>query len=240
MTYTIIIPARLKSERLPNKMLADIGGKPMIQHTWERAKETDAKDVYIATDSQEIMSAVKKFSPSVIFTNGAYNNGTERVCAVARKLNLSSTHKIVNLQGDEPFISPEAIDDMVHDYKIREFGVSIATLATRPESKYWLMSPDNVKVVTDYFNNALLFTREPYSHSHLQHIGCYVYSYSQLRHLVELDTCELEQEEELEQLRWLWHQKRIYVHITKNKMGPGINNSDDLTTARLYYGNRGV
>jgi len=231
MMYTIIIPARLGSTRLPNKMLEDIAGKPMIQHTWERAKETYAKNVCVVTDSQEIADIVDGFGGDCLVTHLPFPNGTTRVAWAAKKLDLSPMHIVVNLQGDEPFISSKAIMDMVQDFSVRQFDVDAGTLAVEWEGD--IRAHSDVKVVVDNYGYAIMFSRENLPCS-FHHMGAYVYRAGVLEHLANAEECDLEKAEGLEQLRWLYYRNRIYVHISKEEMGPGVDTIIELEEAKEW------
>lgn len=247
MKYTIIIPARLNSTRLPRKMLAEIGGKPIIQHTWEVANKTSASRVYIATDNVEIQQVCLGFGAEVILTPDNILNGTARVSYAAEQLGIHDYKLIVNLQGDEPFMSPIAIDAMVKAFSIKKFNTPIGTMAIKSIDPYEIFRPTNTKVVLSKTNHAMYFSRNEIPArtykdfgSGLKHVGVYCYTVGVLKHLARLDLCKLEQIEGLEQLRWLHNDYKIYVDVTKEKLGPGIDDVNDLDEAIAWYANLSV
>ena len=147
MSFTVIIPARFASSRLPGKPLADIAGKPMIQHVFEKAQQSGASRVIIATDKEQVEKAAKAFGAEVCMTSEAHNSGTERLAEVVSKLGIADDEIIVNIQGDEPLIPPVIVSQVAEN--LAKFNVNMATLAVKIHEAEELFNPNAVKVVTD-------------------------------------------------------------------------------------------
>lgn len=236
--FVVVIPARFASERLPGKPLRLIAGLPMLQHVWQRAMESDAQDVVIATDDDRIQAAAEGFGATVCMTLDSHQSGTERIAEVADILSWPDDRIVINLQGDEPLMPPEVIracaallEDPVAD---------MATMASP------LLSPDDfqdsniVKVVLDDKEFALYFSRTaiPYSRTDdcndlavntaLHHHGIYGFRCSMLRDLVEAEPSALERCEQLEQLRALSLGFKIKVGRPERRPGPGVDTERDL------------
>lgn len=218
-----IIPVRFKSKRFPGKPLADISGKPMVQHVYERAKKSKIlDDLIIATDDKRIFDKVKEFKAKVVLT-GEHPTGTDRCAEVARKIKAEI---VVNIQGDEPVIDPEIIDNAVEPL-IKDKKILVSTLVHKIEDENELENPNIVKVVVDKDNFALYFSRSviPYYLACRQtgknikkifykHIGLYVYRKDFLLKFVNMPQSMLEKAEELEQLRALENGYRIKTVLT--------------------------
>ncbi|MBI4405112.1 MAG: 3-deoxy-manno-octulosonate cytidylyltransferase [Deltaproteobacteria bacterium] len=209
-----VIPARVGSTRFPNKVLAPILGKPMIQHVWERAKKaTRLGRLVIATDSQEVLRIVHQFGADAVCTPDGFLNGTERVAYVASQ---SDAPLIINLQGDEPLIAPEAIDKLICELE-QNTAFDMATLAVGVRDRTQLHDPNVNKVVTGCDGAALYFSRQALSSdetgSFLKHIGIYAYRRETLLRLVRLPSVALERAEKLEQLRALAYGIRIKIAV---------------------------
>lgn len=219
MAFVGIIPARYASTRFPGKPLALIDGKPMIQWVYERALTADLQKVVVATDDQRIFDAVKVFGGEVVMTASTHQSGTERCAEVADKLHLTSNDVIVNIQGDEPLIRSEAINQLTAQFQ--NSCVEIATLAKEFLPDENPNNPNMVKVVRSLTNRALYFSRSPMPYyrneelvpCHFKHIGIYAYRYDVLKKIVELPVSSLENAEKLEQLRWLENDFAIYVSL---------------------------
>ena len=205
-----VIPARYASSRFPGKPLAVLAGKPMIQHVWERVIRSQLfDDVIIATDDLKISSVAQNFGAVVMLTDSSLPSGTDRVAAVAEYLEEDSV--IVNVQGDEPLISPEALKALLEAFDDEE--VMIASLMTPFDSETDILNPNMVKVVTDSKQNAIYFSRSPIPYNrdnstdcrYFRHIGIYGFRYAALTHFVDLPIGKLEAIEKLEQLRALEH-----------------------------------
>jgi len=227
-----IIPARYASTRFPGKPLTMIHNKPMIQHVYERAKETDLDDVYVATDDERIKNAVENFGGKVVMTNPNHLSGTDRCAEIARILNLNDTDFIINIQGDEPFIRKEEINLLIN--LIENQKTQIATLVKPITSEEEFNNPNQVKVVFTNSNKALYFSRSPIPHTAhyttqtaYKHIGIYAYCNNILQKITQLPVSTLEKTEKLEQLRWLENDYSIYITICRHE-SIAIDTPEDL------------
>ena len=227
-----IIPARFGSTRFPGKPLVDIWGKPMIQHVFERASESELDQVFVATDDQRIVDCVIAFGGNVILTSPEHPSGTDRCGEAAQKLNLTNQDIVVNIQGDEPFIQKEQIDALIQLFDNKE--VEIATLVKPFENQDDACNPNKVKVVFTpdqkalYFSRSLIpFSRENEVVTYYKHLGIYAYRYSVLKQLIQLEISTLEKIEKLEQLRWLENNFSIYVSVTHHE-SVAIDTPEDL------------
>ena len=232
MNSVVIIPARYSSQRFPGKIIADLNGKPVIEHVYQRSIQAELVDrVIIATDDRRIYKNVEGFGGQAVMTSSEHRSGTDRLAEVASELTADF---IVNVQGDEPLIRPEMIDQAIKILKDSK-DAEMATLAS-PISEIEARKPDRVKVVLDKNNLALYFSRSkiPYyreedilDQNFLQHIGLYVYRKDFLLKYTELEPTSLEKAESLEQLRALENGYKIKVGITEHH-GPGIDRPEDL------------
>ncbi len=248
MTFTVIIPARLASTRLPNKPLADLGGKPMVVRVAERAALSGAVRIVVATDHLDIASACAAHDVEVFMTRDDHPSGTDRIAEVARALNLADDAVVVNLQGDEPLIDPLLLDAVAARINA---GVPMATCAHPLHEAADAFNPNVVKVVLDKAGRALYFSRAlipwhrdglaqsrdtlPGGYVPLRHIGLYAYSNAFLQLYPGLSESPLEHIEALEQLRVLWHGYPIAVHVTESAPAAGVDTPDDLARVRLHY-----
>ena len=246
MSFTVIIPARYASSRLPRKPLADIAGKPMIQHVWEKSQQAGANRVIIATDHEEIEQVAKAFGAEVCMTSTEHNSGTERLSEVIEKMAIADDEIIVNVQGDEPLIPPVIIQQVAQN--LAENQVNMATLAVKLETKEELFNPNCVKVVTDqkgmalYFSRAAIpFARDHFadcndafvaSQSYLRHIGIYAYRAKFVNQYIRWQPTVLEKLESLEQLRALWYGEKIHVELAKEAPQVGVDTLEDLERVR--------
>ena len=246
MSFTVIIPARYASSRLPRKPLAYIAGKPMIQHVWEKAQQAGANRVIIATDHEEIEQVAKTFGAEVCMTSTKHNSGTERLAEVIEKMAITDDEIIVNVQGDEPLIPPVIIQQVAQN--LAENQVNMATLAVKLETKEELFNPNCVKVVTDqkgmalYFSRAAIpFARDHFadcndafvaSQSYLRHIGIYAYRAKFVNQYIRWQPTVLEKLESLEQLRALWYGEKIHVELAKEAPQVGVDTLEDLERVR--------
>jgi 3-deoxy-manno-octulosonate cytidylyltransferase (CMP-KDO synthetase) len=241
-----IIPARFESTRLYGKPLVDIGGKPMLQHTFESVQKSKLiSDIVIAVDDERVYEAAKSFGAQVTMTPKDLNSGSDRIAYVAEK--LSTAEIIVNIQGDEPFIPGKMIDEAIEPL-LFDKRVSVSTLAKRITTPDELNSPTIPKVVFDYHNNALYFSRSPIPYVRdvisdtqklrtaeiYKHIGLYVYRKQSLLNFTSMRPTDLEKYEKLEQLRMLENGMKIKVVITEYE-SISIDTEDDLMIARIYY-----
>jgi 3-deoxy-manno-octulosonate cytidylyltransferase (CMP-KDO synthetase) len=247
LEFTAVIPARLASSRLPNKPLALLSGIPMVVHVARRAKESGAQRIVVATDSQEIVDAVRAHGFATQMTRNDHVSGTDRIAEAAIALGLSDDSIVVNVQGDEPFIPP-ALIQAVAQCLSRATDCAVATAAHPIDSVQDFLSPHVVKVVCDTHSRAMYFSRAPIpfprdamaSAPHnqaiapgaLRHIGLYAYRVSFLKAYANLTSSPLETCEALEQLRVLHHGHRIAVHITDEAPSAGIDTPEDLERVR--------
>ncbi|MBR9907942.1 MAG: 3-deoxy-manno-octulosonate cytidylyltransferase [Gammaproteobacteria bacterium] len=244
MSFTVIIPARYASSRLPGKPLAMIGNKSMIQRVYERASAAGAAEVIVATDDQRIVDAVEAFGGRAMMTAAHHNSGTERIAEVIDYLAIADDQVVVNVQGDEPFIPPEIIRQ-VADNLANQKVAQMATLAVPIHSLDEVTSPHAVKVVTDVNGYALYFSRAPIPYErdgltqsklgeladYRRHIGIYAYRAGFVWRYVEWEPSPLEQIESLEQLRVLWYGERIHVAEAIANPPAGIDTPADLARA---------
>lgn len=245
MSFVVIIPARYASTRLPGKPLVDINGKPMVVHVLERARESGAERIIVATDNEEVMAAVQAVGGDVCMTRADHQSGTERLAEVVEKCGFSDETVIVNVQGDEPMIPPAIIRQVADNLAARR-DVGMATLAVPVESAEEAFNPNAVKVVMDAQGYALYFSRatipwdrdrfaasrETIGDSFLRHIGIYGYRAGFIRRYVSWQTSPLEQIEMLEQLRVLWYGEKIHVDVASVVPGTGIDTPEDLERVR--------
>lgn len=244
--YHIVIPARFASERLPGKVLLDLAGKPLLQHVWQRACESDAESVIIATDDERIVRVAEAFGAQVVLTRSDHQSGSDRIAECAAKLAWPDEQLVVNLQGDEPLMPPACLDQ-------------VATLLNqRPDcevaSLYWpiteageVQNPNAVKVVTDSNNRAMYFSRAPIPFARgfssidqaiaagvewKRHLGLYAYRLSALRRYTACAPTPLEISERLEQLRIMEQGGRIAMAAACEFIPAGIDTPDDLQRVR--------
>lgn len=245
--FTVIIPARYASTRLPGKPLAMIGNKPMIQHVYERALQAGANRVVIATDDQRIVDAVHQFAGEALMTRADHVSGSDRLAEVCDFLQLSSEAIVVNVQGDEPFISPENISQVAQN--LAQSGYPMATLSTPITEVDDVFNPNVVKVVNDNNGKALYFSRAPiaWQRGHFEqaqvadlsllqrHIGIYAYRAGFLAEYVKMTPAPLELAESLEQLRVLANGYPIHIETAKDAPGLGVDTAEDLAAAEHFY-----
>jgi len=251
MDFHVIIPARLNSTRLPEKVLLDIAGKPMIQHVYERASESGAAQVVIATDNEKIAQIAENFGAKVCMTASTHQSGTERLAEAAAALDFDEEDIVVGLQADEPMMPPKLILQLAemlseHDH------VKMATLATKLKNADDLFNPNMVKVVLNHRNYAMLFSRAPIpwerdrfaainkneldqfklADCYFRHIGLYAYRAGFLETYASWPACALEKIESLEQLRVLWNGFKIYVGLTDVVVPVGVDTPADMERVR--------
>ncbi|HEX5420920.1 MAG TPA: 3-deoxy-manno-octulosonate cytidylyltransferase [Gammaproteobacteria bacterium] len=236
--FTIVIPARFGSSRLPGKPLADIGGRPMIAWVYERAAASGAEEVIVATDDRRIAAACEAFGARVELTRADHASGTDRIAELARRLAWDDARIVVNVQGDEPRLPPGLISQAARLLASRP-DAAIATLVTPIESPAELDDPNVAKVVADRTGNALYFSRSPIPHggtAHFselrRHIGIYAYRVASLKAITAEPPCMLERAERLEQLRALWLGQRIVVADAVERPPRGVDTPQDLAAAR--------
>ena len=245
--FTVIIPARLASTRLPGKPLADLGGKPMVVRVAERAAQSGAARIVVATDHADIAAACARHGVEVCMTRADHPSGTDRIAEVARALGLAPDAVVVNLQGDEPLIDAALLQSCASRIA---FDVPMATCAHPIADAADVFNPNVVKVVLDKNGRALYFSRAaipwhrdgfaaaqamPTGYVPLRHIGLYAYSNAFLQRYPTLAPAPLESIEALEQLRALWHGYPIAVHVTNAAPAGGVDTPDDLARVRLHY-----
>ncbi|GGY84841.1 3-deoxy-manno-octulosonate cytidylyltransferase [Pseudoduganella plicata] len=249
MSFTVIIPARLASTRLPDKPLADLGGKPMIVRVAERARLSGAARIIVATDHDSILAACARHGIEACLTRADHPSGTDRIAEVARALQLAPDAVVVNLQGDEPLIDPSLLAACAARIGA---DVPMATCAHPLDDAHDAFNPNVVKVVLDKHGRALYFSRAtipwardafavnratlPVAYSPLRHIGLYAYRNDFLQAYPALELSPLEGIEALEQLRVLWHGYPIAVHVTDAAPAPGVDTPEDLERVRRHFG----
>lgn len=250
LRFTVLIPARLASSRLPNKPLADIGGKPMVVRVAERAEQSGAAQVVVAADAPEILAACAAHGVRAVPTRADHASGSDRLAEACELLGLDGDDLVVNVQGDEPLIDPAliaAVAKLLPNQPLAGMG----TAAHAIESIEDFVNPNVVKVVTDALGMALTFSRAPLpwwrdgfaggiralpiAPAPLRHIGLYSYRAAFLRAFPRLAPAPIEQCEALEQLRALWHGHRIAVHVAASAPGPGVDTPADLARVRALW-----
>jgi len=243
--FVVVIPARLGSTRLPRKPLADIAGKPMVIRVAERAKQSQAHSVVVATDSPEIEAVCHAHRIECLLTRADHPTGTDRIAEVAQLLKLPGDAIVVNVQGDEPLIPPELINQVALTLSQHpQCAIStVAVAITDPED---ITNPNTVKVVLNRSGEALYFSRAqiPYvrdpasaqTAQHLRHIGIYAYRAQFLEAFTRLEMAPPEQAEALEQLRALWNGYRIAVHTALQAPPAGVDTAQDLERVRKILG----
>ncbi|MBD1550353.1 3-deoxy-manno-octulosonate cytidylyltransferase [Pseudomonas typographi] len=245
--FTVVIPARFASTRLPGKPLQLIAGKPMVQWVWERARQSGAARVVVATDDVRIVQACQGFGAEALLTRTDHESGTDRLAEVAIALALPPEAIVVNVQGDEPLVPPQIIDQVAANLAANPHA-RMATLAEPIEEAAALFNPNIVKVVTDKTGLALTFSRAtlPWARNALatqpgvlpagvpyrRHIGIYAYRAGFLHDFVAWGPCWLEQVESLEQLRALWQGVRIHVGDALIAPPTGVDTPEDLERVR--------
>jgi len=238
MSFTVVIPARHASTRLPGKPLLDIAGRPMIRHVYERALGSQASAVYIATDDPRIADVASTFTDRIVMTSRTHRSGTDRVEEVSRLVGLEDREIIVNVQGDEPLIDPRLIDQVAGDLDAHH-DAGISSLYEPLDETESPDTPGLVKVVTDVDGYALYFSRSPVPWQGgaeripcQRHIGIYAYRVAILRRFVQWSPAVLEQAERLEQLRALVNGVRIHMSRACVASSPGVDTETDLRRVR--------
>ncbi|MGN6579299.1 MAG: 3-deoxy-manno-octulosonate cytidylyltransferase [Bordetella sp.] len=258
MDYTVIIPARAASTRLPDKPLADIAGKPMVVRVAERASLSGAGGVHVATDDARVQAAVQAHGHSALMTRSDHATGTDRLSEAVQQLGLADDAVVVNVQGDEPLIEPELIDAVAACLAASPWA-DIATCACAIANAETLFNPNAVKVVCARDGRALYFSRAPIPWARdawgssvpgvpggepaslpaglpaLHHIGIYAYRVSFLRRFPQLAQGALEKFESLEQLRAMEHGHAIAVHRSAQPPAAGVDTPADLERVRAWY-----
>mgnify|MGYP003703809021 CR=1 FL=1 len=242
--FLVVIPARLGSTRLPRKPLADIDGKPMVVRVAEQAKKSLAQSVVVATDSTEIQAACDQHRIECLLTSPDHSTGTDRLAEVAQLLKLPSNALVVNVQGDEPLIPPELINQVAQTLADHH-ECAISTVAVPIQDDAEIQNPNVVKVVLNRNSEALYFSRAmiPFARdreltkniTHLRHLGIYAYRADFLQAYTRLEPAPPEQAEALEQLRALWNGYRIAVHVAQETPPAGVDTSEDLERVRSLF-----
>jgi len=250
VSFTVLIPARYASTRLPGKPLLDIAGKPLVVRVAERARASGADRIVIATDDERIRAAAEQHGFDAILTGANHATGTDRLAEAAVALKLDDKAIVVNVQGDEPLLEPALIREVADE--LRSHGdASIATACHPIDDLQEAFNPNVVKVVLDHAGYALYFSRAtipwardafaakrdklPLGLPLYRHYGLYAYRVGFLRHYPSLTSAQIERFEALEQLRALWHGHRIVVRITTGTPAPGVDTQEDLDRVRALY-----
>lgn len=252
MSFSVIIPARLASTRLPAKPLADIAGAPMVVRVAQRAARSRASRVVVAADHVSIVQACERHGVPCLLTRSDHASGSDRLAEACTQLGLADSELIVNVQGDEPLIAPELIDAVAEQLR-HHSSAAMSTAAHAIEQVSDYLNPNVVKVVLNAKGLALYFSRAPIAwwreglaagintlsalpQPHpLRHIGIYGYRAGFLRRFSALAPSPLEQTEALEQLRALWHGEAIAVHVSDHAPGPGVDTPEDLERVRRLF-----
>jgi 3-deoxy-manno-octulosonate cytidylyltransferase (CMP-KDO synthetase) len=251
MSYTVIIPSRYASTRLPGKPLLDIAGKPMIQRVYEQALKSTASRVIIATDSEAIATVAAGFGAEVCMTSADHPSGTDRIQEVAQRMQLPLSEIVVNVQGDEPLIPPAVIDQVAANLK-NHGEAAIATLCEPIESLEMLLDPGVVKVVSNDQGMALYFSRAPIpwprdefangsqtlpnGRCWFRHLGIYAYRVELLNSYVQWPPADIENTEKLEQLRAIAHGVNIHIAEAVEAVPGGIDTELDLKRVNTLLG----
>jgi 3-deoxy-manno-octulosonate cytidylyltransferase (CMP-KDO synthetase) len=247
--FTVLIPARLASTRLPDKPLADIGGKPMVVRVAERAARAGALRVVVAADDARTIDACTAHGVAAVLTRSDHVSGSDRLAEACEQLGLNGDDLVVNVQGDEPMIDPALVGACAGLLRQRPDCVA-ATAAHALTELGDFVNPNVVKVVCDAAGRALYFSRAPLpwwrdgsgpgapglqAGQAMRHIGLYAYRAGFLRRFPALDPAPLEQLESLEQLRILWHGERIAVHAASLAPAAGVDTPEDLARVRAAW-----
>lgn len=250
MSFVVLIPARLKSSRLPNKPLADILGKPMVVRVAERAQQSAADRVIVAVDAPEVYEACADAGLDVVLTSVDHPTGTDRLAEAVTRLGLPDEAIVVNVQGDEPLMPISVINDVAQLLERRP-DCAMATAAHPIADREHFLNPNVVKVVIDHQGTALNFSRAPmpWPRDHfreekpglpeglpaLHHLGLYAYRVGFLKRFPTLAQAPLEKFESLEQLRALYYGERIAVMVLNEALPPGVDTQDDLERVRALF-----
>lgn len=251
MGYTVLIPARLASSRLPNKPLADLCGAPMVVRVAQRVRAgVDASTrIVVACDDPSILAACKAHGVEAVLTRYDHLSGTDRLAEASTLLKLADDEIVVNVQGDEPLIDTRLVQS-VGNLLVQQHDASIGTAAHAIEHVADFINPNVVKVVLNAANQAMYFSRAPVAWwrdgfnegihtlpdpAPLRHIGIYAYRVGFLRRFPLLAQAPIETTEALEQLRAMWHGYRIAVHVSAHAPGPGVDTPEDLERVRALF-----
>jgi 3-deoxy-manno-octulosonate cytidylyltransferase (CMP-KDO synthetase) len=240
VSFSVVIPARYASTRFPGKPLADLGGKPMVVRVCERAAQSGAAGVHVATDDERIAAAVRGAGYSALMTRADHPSGTDRLAEAATQLKLKDEQIVVNLQGDEPLMAPALIARVAALLEEKRDAV-VSTACHAIHDAGSLGNPNVVKVVLDAEGYALYFSRAqiPYPRDAqgacYRHAGIYGYRAGFLKKFSSLQQSPLEKAEALEQLRVLWHGFRIAVAVSETEIPPGVDTPQDLEAVRKMF-----
>jgi len=245
--FVVIVPARLASTRLPRKPLADLAGEPMVVRVARRASASGASRVVVATDSDEVLAACRHFDVAAVLTRADHPTGTDRLAEAADALQLTDETIVANVQGDEPLLPPEMVGRVAGLLAQRQ-DCAMATAAHPLADAAEFFNPNVVKVVTDTTGRALLFSRAPIPWARdafaatrdrlpgafpaWRHVGLYAYRAGFLRRFPTLPRAPIEEQENLEQLRVLWHGFGIAVLPLAERLPPGVDTPEDLERVR--------
>ena len=244
--FTVLIPARLASTRLPRKPLADIGGVPMVVHVARRAARSSARAVVVAADHADTVAACTQHGVQALLTRTDHPTGSDRLAEACRLLGLDGHDLVVNVQGDEPLIDPAMIDACAAALRA-DPGSVMGTVAHAIDDVEEVRNPNVVKLVCDARGRAMYFSRAPIpwwrdgwsggiehvgNPAPLRHVGIYAYHAGFLRRFPTLAASPLEAIESLEQLRVLWHGEHVAVHVSAARPGPGVDTPADLERVR--------
>jgi 3-deoxy-manno-octulosonate cytidylyltransferase (CMP-KDO synthetase) len=249
--FSVVIPARLSSSRLPEKPLADIAGLPMVVRVALQARRSQAARCVVAADDIRIIEACAAHGVTALLTRTDHVSGSDRLAEACEQLGLADDEVVVNVQGDEPLIDPALIDAVALEL-LRRPDCVMSTAAHPIAQMDDFLNPNVVKVVLDRAHTALYFSRAPVpwwrdgmgsaapasalpSPAPLRHVGIYAYRAGFLRRFPQLEPAPLETTESLEQLRVLWHGHRIAVHISEQVPGPGVDTPQDLERVRALF-----
>lgn len=250
--FRVIIPARYGSSRLSGKALVDIAGKPMVQHVYERAVQSGAASVVIATDDKRISLAAQNFGASACLTSKEHQSGSDRLAEAINILGYGDDEIVINLQGDEPMVPPAIIAQVANDLATHPLA-EVATVCEPLTSAQKLLNPNLAKVVRAQDGYALYFSRSPIPYDraifpvvderqplsgniYFRHIGIYAARACFWRKYVAWQPCQLENLEGLEQLRALWHGSKIFVGIFQGASFMEVNTPEDLEKVRQNFG----
>jgi 3-deoxy-manno-octulosonate cytidylyltransferase (CMP-KDO synthetase) len=253
--FRVVIPARYAASRFPGKLLADLAGRPVLEHVWRQARASGALEVLIAADDERIITAARGFGAEAVMTSAQHRSGTERAAEVAEQCGWPDDDLVVNCQGDAPLVPASSIDQ-VAGLLIEHADAAMATLCTRITRAEDYRSPHVVKVVSDAAGRALYFSRAPIpaaGHTgagpaigdggfpvSARHIGLYAYRIGALRALAVSPPCYLEQCENLEQLRAMWMGLEIRIAQAVEPHGPDIDTPEDLQRALEFMRSTGM
>jgi len=251
MRFKVVIPARYASTRLPAKPLLDLGGKPMVARVVERAVQSGAEEIWVATDHPDVVAAAERHACPVVLTRVDHPSGTDRLAEVVELRGWGDDTIVVNVQGDEPLIDPTLIARMAS--QLAQSGADIATAAHPITDAADFFNPNVVKVVCKADGDAMYFSRAPipYARDHFaanpdrnslqaalpayRHVGLYAYRVRFLRAYAQLSPSPLESVEALEQLRALWHGFRISVMISEHLPMPGVDTPEDAKRMQEWF-----